>query len=302
MTKKQVSSRAGEKLKYALFLGCLIPARELSYEISVRKVLPALGLELVDMKGANCCAPFSIQSLDYASWMALAARNLCIAEEMGLDILALCNDCYESLLMVDTILKKKSKVKNQVNKVLSEVGKEYKGTTDVKHLIDVLYDDVGVDKIKNAVSEPFTGLKVGTQPGCHLTKPKRLHFETIRGFGALDELVTATGAETVDYHGKEMCCGGPLRGIDDELAKQVARQKLIHLKNVGAQCIITVCPFCYLELDLGQLEIKRSFNEKYDLPVLHFIELLRLAMGMKLEDWEIRSHRVPLDNILKGRS
>lgn len=288
-------------MKYALFMGCLIPARELSYEVSVRKVLPALGVELVDMKEANCCAPFSIQSLDYASWIALAARNLCIAEEMGLDILTLCNDCYESLLMVNNILKENEKVKNEVNKVLSEVGKEFKGKTDVKHMIDVLYDDVGVDKVKDAVTEPFTELKVGTQPGCHLTKPKRLHFEVVRGFGALDELVRATGAESIDYHRKEMCCGGPLRGIDDELAMQVARQKLIHLKDAGVQCIVTVCPFCYVEFDLGQLEIKRNFKEKYNLPVLHFVELLRMAMGMKMEDWEIRSHRIPLNTILEGR-
>ncbi len=98
-----------------------------------------------------------------------------------------------------------------------------------------------------------------------------------------------------------MCCGGPLRGINDELAMQVARQKLIQLKNAEVQCIVTVCPFCYVEFDLGQLEIKRHFKEEYNLPVLHFIELLRMAMGMKLEDWEIRSHRISLDTILEGR-
>jgi len=288
-------------MKHAFYLGCLIPAREFSYEVSVRKVLPALGVELVNMEGTNCCAPFSIQSLDYASWMALAARNLCIAEEMGLDILTLCNDCYESLLMVNTILKEKPEVKDQVNEVLSEVGKEFKGTIDVKHMVDVLYDDVGVDKIKDAVSEPFKGLKVATQPGCHLTKPKRIHFGAVRGFRALDELVRATGAESIEYDRKEMCCGGPLRGVNDEFARQVARLKLINIKNAGVQCIVTVCPFCYVELDLGQLEIKRHFKEEYNLPVLHFAELLRMAMGMKLEDWEIKSHKIPLNQVLKGR-
>jgi len=288
-------------MKYAFYLGCLIPAREFSYEVSVRKVLPALGVELVDMEGTNCCAPFSIQSLDHASWMALAARNLCIAEEMGLDILTLCNDCYESLLMANTILKENPDVKDQVNKVLSEVGKEFKGTIDVKHMVDVLYDDVGVDKIKDAVSEPFKRLTVATQPGCHLTKPKRIHFGAVRGFGALDDLVRATGAESIEYDRKEMCCGGPLRGINDELARQVARLKLTNIKNAGVQCIVTVCPFCYVELDLGQLEIKRHFKEEYNLPVLHFAELLRMAMGMKLEDWEVKSHKVPLNQVLKGR-
>jgi len=288
-------------MKNAFYLGCLIPAREFSYEVSVRKVLPALGVELVDMEGTNCCAPFSIQSLDYTSWMALAARNLCIAEEMGLDILTLCNDCYESLLMVNTNLKENPDVKDQVNEVLSEVGKEFKGTIDVKHMVDVLYDDVGVDKIKDAVSEPFKGLTVATQPGCHLTKPKRIHFGAVRGFRALDELVRATGAESIEYDRKEMCCGGPLRGVNDEFARQVARLKLTNIKNAGVQCIVTVCPFCYVELDLGQLEIKRRFKEEYNLPVLHFAELLRMAMGMTLEDWEIKSHKIPLNQVLKGR-
>ena len=288
-------------MKYALYLGCLIPARELSYEHSVRKVLPALGVELIDMQDTNCCAPFSIQSLDYMSWVALAARNLCIAEEMGLDILTLCNDCYESLLMVNTILKRDQGVKDRVNEVLSEVGKEFKGTVDVKHLIDVLYEDVGVDKVKDAITEPFNDLKVGTQPGCHLTKPKRIHLGGIREFGFLDELVEATGAETIDYDRKEMCCGGPLRGINDDLARKVARLKLINIKNAGVEGIVTVCPFCFIQLDLGQLEVQRHFKEKYNLPVLHFIELLRLAMGLKLTDLEVKSHRIPLNQILKGR-
>ena len=284
-----------------MFWGCLIPAREFSYEVSVRKVLPAFGVEFIEMEGTSCCAPFSIQSLDYASWMAIAARNLCIAEEMGLDILTLCNDCYESLLMVNTVLKEDPDLKNQVNEILSEVGKEFKGKIDVKHMVDVLYDDIGVEKVKNTVKNPFTRLKVATQPGCHLTKPKRIHLGIVRGVDALDELVRATGAETIDYPRREMCCGGPLRGINDELARNVARIKLTNIKNAGVECIVTVCPFCFVELDLGQLEIKRHFKEEYNLPVLHFVELLRMAMGMKLSDWEVKSHRIPLDQVLKDR-
>ncbi len=288
-------------MKYAFFLGCLIPAREASYEVSVRKVLPELGVELVDMKGANCCAPFSIQSVDYSSWLSLAARDLCLAEEMGLDIMTLCNDCYESLLMVNTILRKNPELKNQVNQTLSEVGREYKGKVEVKNLVDVLYGDVGLGKVKNAIKEPILGLKVGAQPGCHLTKPKRIHYELLRGFNELDELVQATGAESVPYERKEMCCGGPLRDINDDLARQVSRQKLMALKDADVQAIVTVCPFCFLQLDLGQLEIKRHFNEEYNLPVIHFIELLRMGMGMKLEDWEVKAHRIPITELFKER-
>jgi heterodisulfide reductase subunit B len=287
-------------MKYAMFWGCLIPAREPNYEVSVRKIMPALGVELVEMEGTNCCAPFGIQSLDYMSWLALAARNLCIGEEMGFDIVTLCNDCYESLLMVNKMLKTDPELRNQVNEILAEVGKEYKGKVDVKNMVDILYDDVGIEKIKDIVKNPFTGLKVATQPGCHLTKPRKIHFGE-REFDVLDELVRATGAETIDYDRRKSCCGGPLRGVNDELARDVARMKLISIKNAGAECIVTVCPFCFLELDMSQLEIKRHYKEEYNLPVLHFAELLRMAMGMKLDDWEIKLHRVPLNPVLKDR-
>lgn len=284
-------------VKYALFLGCLIPAREPNYENSVRKIAPELGIELVDMEGTNCCAPFSIQSVDYMSWLALAARNLCIAEEMGLDILTLCNDCYESLLMTNTILKEERETRDKVNEILAEVGKKFNGKTDVKIFSDVLYEDVGLEKLKNAIKEPFNGLRVAVQPGCHLTNPKRIHFGELSGIAALDKLVEATGAKSIDYERKEACCGGPLRGVNDEVALHVAKQKLDGMKAAGVDCIVTVCPFCYLELDMGQLEIKRHLKEEYNLPVLHFAELLRMAMGIRLEDWEIKAHRIPITQI-----
>ena len=285
-------------MKYAFFAGCLIPAREPHYENSVQKIAPKLGIELVKMEDANCCAPFSIQSIDYTSWLALAARNLSIAEEMGLNIVTLCNDCYESLLMANTILKENKETRDKVNKVLADVGLEFKGKTDVKIFSDVLYEDVGLEKVKGAVKRPFNGLRVAVQPGCHLSKPKRLHFRQRMGVLALDELVEATGAISVPYERKEACCGGPLRGINDEVALQVAKQKLDSMKAAGVDSIVTVCPFCYLELDMGQIEIKRHSREEYNLPVLNFAELLRVAMGMDLEDWELKAHRIPITNVL----
>lgn len=285
-------------MKYAFFAGCLIPAREPQYENSVQKIAPKLGIELVAMKGVNCCAPFSIQSLDHTSWLALAARNLCLAEEMRLNIVTLCNDCYESLLMANTILKENKETRDEVNNILVDVDLEFKGKIDVKIFSDVLYEDVGLEKVKNAIKRPFNGLRVAVQPGCHLSKPKRLHFGQRMGVLALDELVEATGATSIPYERKEACCGGPLRGINDEVALRVAKQKLDSMKAAGADSIVTVCPFCNLELDMGQIEIKRHVKEEYDLPVLSFAELLRIAMGMNLEDWEIKTHRIPITKIL----
>jgi heterodisulfide reductase subunit B len=283
-------------MKYAFFLGCLIPAREPHYENSVRKIAPKLGIELVEMTGANCCAPFSIQSLDYTSWLALAARNLCIAEKMNLNIMSLCNDCYESLLATNTLLKQDKELRTKVNEILADVDLEFKGKTDVKIFSDVLYEDVGLEKVKDTIVNPFNGLKVAVQPGCHLTKPKRIHFGQVTAQTALDGLVEATGAKSIQYERKEACCGGPLRGIKDDVALQVA--KLDCMRAARVDCIVTVCPFCYIEMDMGQIEIKRHLNEEYNLPVLHFAELLRLAMGMKLEDWEERAHRIPITKIV----
>jgi heterodisulfide reductase subunit B len=285
-------------MEYAFFLGCLIPAREPQYENSVRKIAPRLGIELVNMEGVNCCAPFSNQSIDYTSWLALAARNLCIAEKMNLNILALCNDCYESLLATNTILKENPEIRDKVNEILVDIGLEFRGKTNVKIFSDVLYEDVGLKRIKDAIKNPFDGLRVAVQPGCHLSKPKRLHFEQWMGITALDELVEATGARSVPYERKEACCGGPLRGVNDEVALQVAKQKLDSIRAAGVDSIVTVCPFCYRELDMGQIEIERHAKEKYDLPVMNFAELLRLAMGMGLEDWELRAHRIPITKIL----
>lgn len=286
-------------MKYAFFTGCLIPAREPNYENSVRKIAPKLGIELVRMENANCCAPFSVQSVDYISWLALAARNLAIAEQMGLNIVTLCNDCYESLLMTNTLLKGNEELRVKVNEILADVGLEFRGKIDVKIFSDVLYEDVGLEKVKDTVKRPFNGLRVAVQPGCHLTKPKRIHFGEWTGATALDELVEVTGAKSVSYERKEACCGGPLRGVNDEVALQVAKQKLDSIKAAGVDCVVTVCPFCYIELDMGQLEIRRRTNVDYSLPVLHFAEFLRMAMGMELEDWEIRAHRIPITKILE---
>jgi heterodisulfide reductase subunit B len=286
-------------MKYAFYTGCLIPAREPQYENSVRKIAPELGIELVKMDAVNCCAPFSIQSVDYDSWLALAARNLCIAEGMGLNIVTLCNDCYESLLMTNTILKENNDIKSRINGILAEVGLEFKGKTDVKIFSDALYEDVGLAKVKDAVKRPFRGLRVAVQPGCHLTKPKRIHYGQPTGIQPLDELVEATGAVSVNYDRKEACCGGPLRGVNDEVALSVAKQKLDSIKAAGADSIVTVCPFCFLELDMGQVEIKRHSKDEYNLPVVNYAELLRMAMGMKLEEWEIRAHRIPITNIMR---
>ncbi|MGC9346367.1 MAG: heterodisulfide reductase-related iron-sulfur binding cluster, partial [Candidatus Bathyarchaeales archaeon] len=148
-----------EKPRYLLFLGCVIPYRLSSYEISARKVLTELGVELVEMPEYNCCG-FPMDPVNHDVMLTLAARDLCIAERENMNILTLCNGCFGTLYKVNETLKEDKEEKERINKYLNEFGMEFKGTIEIKHLVYVLAEDLGFEKIKNAVKKPLTNLRV----------------------------------------------------------------------------------------------------------------------------------------------
>jgi heterodisulfide reductase subunit B len=285
---------------YALFLGCTIPARQPNYELSARKTLEKLGVELVDLDNFTCCCPPPIQSINLETSQAVAAYNICLAEEAGLDIVALCNGCFESLAMANAALKKDKQLKAKINKILAEVGKEFKGTIEVKHFLQVLIDDIGVEEIKASVIKPLSNLKVAPFYGCHSLRPSELlEFDDPERPHILEDLIEALGAESVEYRDKLKCCGGLLRGVSDDLALDLAREKLVNTSKAGAECITTLCPFCFVALDIGQLQVKSKFNEVYDMPIIHYSELLALALGVAPEELALRSHRVKTDKVIE---
>ena len=286
--------------KYAIFLGCTIPARQPNYEISARKTLEKLGVELVDLEGHTCCCPPPIQSINLESSQAVAAYNICLAEEAGLNIVALCNGCFESLAMANASLKKNPELKAHINEVLAKVGKEFKGTIEVKHFLQVLMDEIGLEKIKESVVKPLSSLKVAPFYGCHSLRPsKLLQFDDPERPQMLENLLNALGAEPVEYRNKLKCCGGLLKGISDDTALELARDKLMNTSKAGADCISTLCPFCFVALDIGQLQVKSKFNEVYDMPILHYSELIALALGVNPDELALRSHKVKADKIIE---
>jgi len=285
---------------YALFLGCTIPARQPNYELSARKTLAKLGVELVDLDNFTCCCPPPIQSINLESSQAVAAYNICLAEEAGLDIVALCNGCFESLAMANAALKKDKNLRAKINEILAEVGKEFKGTIEVKHFLQVLIDDIGVEAIKASVVKPLNTLKVAPFYGCHSLRPSELlKFDDPERPHILEDLIEALGAESVEYRDKLKCCGGLLRGVSDDLALDLAREKLLNTTKAGAECITTLCPFCFVALDIGQIQVKSKFNEVYDMPILHYSELLALALGVDPEELALRSHKIKTDTVLE---
>jgi len=285
---------------YAIFLGCTIPARQPNYELSARKTLEKLGIELVDLEGFTCCCPAPVQSINLESSQAIAAYNICLAEEAGMDIVALCNGCFESLAMANAALKNDPELKAHVNAVLAKVGKEFQGTIKVKHFLQVLMDDIGLEKIKENVVKPLNSLKVAPFYGCHSLRPsKLLQLDDPERPQIFENLLVALGAEPVEYRNKLKCCGGLLKGISDETALSLAREKLVNTSKAGADCISTLCPFCFVALDIGQIQVKAKFKEVYDLPILHYSELIALALGVDPSELALRSHKIKADKVLE---
>jgi heterodisulfide reductase subunit B len=287
------------KLKYLMFLGCAIPYRVAAFEISARKVLGKLGVELVEMPEFNCCG-LPLDPVSHETMLILAARNLALAEQKGLDIITLCPGCAGTLKKVNKMLNEDKALRDEINCHLKEAGLEFKGSVNAKHFMQVMIEDVGLEKIKNSVIKPLTLLKVAEHNGCHILRPKKfIGFDDPEDPKSLKTLIETTGATCLDYMDETECCGAPSVGVNDKIALQLAREKLNHIKDVNAQAMITICPFCHIMYDTNELRIEKMFNEKYGIPVLHYPQLLGLAMGMKPEELGFSEHRVDTSKFMK---
>ncbi|UCH32670.1 MAG: CoB--CoM heterodisulfide reductase iron-sulfur subunit B family protein [Candidatus Bathyarchaeota archaeon] len=277
---------------WLLFLGCAVPYRVSSYEISTRKVLAELDIKLVEMPEYNCCG-LPIDPIDHEMMLILAARNLTLAEEKGLNLVVLCPGCAGTLRKVNKKLKESKMLREKINSYLKETGREFKGTIEAKHLLQLLIEDVGLEKIRSAVKKPLFNLQVSEHMGCHVTRPTgAVDFDNPENPEALKKLIEVTGAKYVDYIDKSACCGAPIAGVNDKIPLQLTKEKLIHVKDAGAQALITVCPFCHMMFDTNQPRIERMFNETFKIPVLHYPQLLGLAMGFSSEELNLKGLRV----------
>jgi len=287
--------------EYLIFLGCTIPYRLPSYEISARKVLKTLGVKLVEMPDFNCCG-YPIDPVNHELASTLATRNLCLAEEKEMNILTLCNGCFGFLNKVNKVLKEDEGFREKINGNLNEIGMEYKGKIEVKHLIHVLAEDVGFEKIRQNVKKSLSMIRVAQHTGCHLLRPSKytLRDGGLGGRALLKELIKLTGAECLDYVDEDECCGNPIIGVNEDIPFQMAREKLEHIKRVNAQALITVCPFCHIMYDLNQPLIERRFKERFRIPVLHYPQLLGLAMGFTPEELALDELRVKPNELLSS--
>ncbi|TFF88441.1 MAG: CoB--CoM heterodisulfide reductase subunit B [Promethearchaeota archaeon] len=284
--------------EYKMFEGCTIGNRIPFVEAATRKVFEKLGIETSEAPFSCCPDPTGFKSFDDDGWLAIGARNLCLAEEEGKDIISLCNGCTNTLRGVQHQLGHDSLKKDKINTELKRIGKQYKGSINVKHFVDVLKDEVGVEKIKQALTKSFTGLKVACHPGCHYMRPEEwMEADDPMRPKNLRKLVAVTGATVVDYEEEVLCCGSAVSNAYEEIGMQNLKRKLDSVKKAGADVIVVNCPACFQQFDTNQRNLSKEFGEEYDIPVLYLTELYALAMGVNPDDIGMRYHRTRLRDI-----
>jgi len=285
---------------YAYFWGCYVPGRLPHVEKSSRAVLAHLGVDAVDVGGLTCCPEKTmIRNLSYRDWILTAARNLTIAEEAGRSFLTPCTGCFSTLKEAHVKLHSDPALRDDVNRELARIGRRYRGTADVVHLLDVLYQDIGAGGLRNRIRYPMSGLRIAVHYGCHLLRPSgQLLFDDPFWPRKLDELVEALGAESVAYSSRMECCGNLLlRAGDTATSQSMCRSKLRDMIHAGADALTVVCPSCMMQYDNMQSLLQRH-GEDLNLPVLYYPELLGLALGMEPEELGLGRHRVDVGPFL----
>ncbi len=284
-------------ISYLFFKGCTIPASLPNVEKLALEVLPEIGINLVESDEFTCCPdPIRLQGANQFFWLSVAARNIAIAEKKKLDIMTLCNGCENTLAIVNYRLKNNFELKNKVNEVLKEINLEFKGNIKIRHFLQVLKEDIGLDNLKKMVRTPLDGFKVAGHPGCHLLMPHEiLKFDNPEDPEFYDQFIAALGATSIDYLTKADCCGVSLSlAGEKEASNNCIQNKLIDIQLSGAQFVSTACPACFNQFDFGQLIASRDFPQLQEkpIPVLYAIELLALAMGRSFEEIGYNLHRV----------
>jgi len=272
----------------------------MGYEASSRSVFKDLGVNLVDIPEFSCCAPGFIKEVDMKSSNAIAARNLAIAEEKNLDILTFCSGCFSNFKKTLANISENKEELLEINEILKKINKQIIGKTKVFHGLEYLKNKIGFDEVKKRIKSNFKGLILGSFHGCHVARPSEiLNFEDPDYPKSLDELISLLGGTNTDYEGKYDCCGGTIKNLMNDISLEILRIKLKSLKNLNADAVVVACPFCFFQFDAGQKEILKVYNEKFDVPVLSFTDIIGLSMDLPRKNLGLNTHRIKLKKFLQ---
>lgn len=292
-------------LRYAYFPGCVAQGACRELHIATTAISQALGIELIELKKAACCGSGTYKEDSQLLEDAVNARNIALAESLNLPLLTHCSTCQGVLGHVDERLKEAQENNpeylEQVNSYLiKENCSPYQGSTEVKHILWALVGDFGLNALTEKVVRPLTGLKCASFYGCYLLRAqKNLPFDNPFNPQSLENVFTALGATPVYYEGRIKCCGWPLSSYATKQSFQMAGKNLLDAINNSADCIVTPCPLCHLNLDSRQPEVAKVIGQKLDIPILHLPQLVGLALGITPENLGLNRHVVSTRKVLE---
>jgi len=288
-------------MRYAYFPGCSLEHSAAAYDLSTRAVAAQLGLELVEIDDWNCCGATEYKAINLAVAYALSARNLALVEP-GLDqVIAPCSACYLNLRTTDHSMAQYPSISAQVKEALAADGLSYQpGRLQVRHLLDAIVNDVGLEAIAARVRKPLYGLRLAPYYGCMIVRPGD-GFDSPEYPQHLDRLLKALGAEVLDFPLKAHCCGGHMAQISPETAYHLLHRLLQGATNIGADLIVTLCPMCQLNLDAYQGHVNRHLGTDFHLPVLFFTQMMGLAFGLEAKVLGISREMVPAAPVLEAK-
>lgn len=293
-------------LKYAYFPGCVAQGACRELYQSTAALTQALGIELLELKKASCCGSGTFKEDSQLLEDTVNARNIALAEALNLPLLTHCSTCQGVIGHVDERLKtaqaEHPAYVDQVNGFLKKEGcSPYQGTTSVRHLLWVLVADYGIEAIRERVTRQLTGLKCAAFYGCYLLRSQDQPFDDPVNPTSMETLFSAVGAEPVYYRGRTQCCGWPLSSYATEQSFNMAGNHLSDAIAAGADCIVTPCPLCHMQLDSRQPEIEQVTGRSLGIPILHLPQLIALALGLSPQalglDRHIVSTRPVLDRL-----
>jgi heterodisulfide reductase subunit B2 len=283
---------------YSYFPGCsCAEGSGKAYNKSVLAVAKSLDIDLKELDEWNCCGSTPYFAYDELGSMSLAARDLALAEKRGFDLVTPCSCCYVIFNKTNLKLKKFPELKSKVDGALAAGGLRYSGDSRVRHILDIIVNDIGFDNIAGKVKKGLNGLKIAPYYGCQIVRPDNI-FDHADNPMTLDKLMLSLQAEVVDYPLKTACCGSSKILSEEDVALGLIRNILNCAETNGAQCIVTVCPLCQMNVDAYQSVVNKKFGTNYHIPVLFFTQLMGIAFGLPEKQLDIKSSIVSPHKVL----
>lgn len=281
----------------AIFRCCPTATFLKQYESSTDALLGKLGVEFSELKDFNCCG-YPLKNLDFKAYLLSSARNLALAEKSGVNLLTFCNCCFNSLKQARYHLNRDGALRAEINRTLAKEGLAAEGGAEVRHLFEVLYEDIGLARIKARVVRTFQGLKIAAHYGCHLLRPSAVvQFDHPLTPSIFDRLVEVTGAESVFWKSRLECCGSPLVGVDDDLSQALTRKKINDAQQSGAAYLCSACVYCQIQFDRFQKLSGAGGRATQALPSILFTQLLGLSLGIEEEQLGLGLNALDLSGI-----